>query len=407
MSGRRANLLCMGGQHGDRGLRQRSGGVRSPREPSRSSWGETQRTILGWVGFAGVLAAATLLVVLAWPGGWQLTSTWSTSILGLFAGGAALISAAAGLASVATARRALGQQLYELARATHQDLTSGDVAAARDRLGTLVRARRRLWSGPPEPNSTWDSEVRKAYDLRGDGEAMDRWRRDWFTLLWCFERVHAALVLLAQTPPELVAAGQQSPRDFLADLVRTQVRFLNTDAADIRAALEEHYRDRVDDGESTSAFRELVTELLPGMAPGRWADAVSTEHGEVLLALLLERRDEVVRVRHDLALADLRPDQLDALLGAVAPPDRQRHDERTTIADRLRAEAQQLEQRANLQPDQPPEPRPNPLPDERRRRNVSGLRDRARAFAAELPGEESHPTARQSAPDPGNPRAEP
>ncbi len=56
---------------------------------------------------------------------------------------------------------------FELARSLHSDLTSGDVARARDQLGTLMYS------------STQSS------NLKGDELLVS-----YFTLLWCFERIY-------------------------------------------------------------------------------------------------------------------------------------------------------------------------------------------------------------------------
>jgi hypothetical protein len=88
-----------------------------------------------------------------------------------------LISAVSGIAAfvsvmvavvVAMSQRRRGN--FELARALHAELTTGIVADARDRLTTF-----RLRGYPAQPN-------------RSD---LDRLLRDYFTLLWCFERIEA------------------------------------------------------------------------------------------------------------------------------------------------------------------------------------------------------------------------
>jgi hypothetical protein len=254
----------------------------------RGAWWLMASGVTGLV--TAVVVASTLLFVFG-PG-W-FSAARIAGLLAVIAFSAAFFSAAAGRRSAAasaaselTARRAYGQQLYELARSVHEDLTTGEVAEARDRLGTLVRARRRLWGNPIEPHHTHDTAIRDAYDPSPDGHRMAQLRRDWFTLLWCFQRVNAALDLLAEAPSEVAHGRQRDPRNFLADLIRDQVRFLNTDATDVRAALEEYDKRPVDDRESSQAFRDLVAVLLRGVERQRWRDPVTTQDGETLRSLL-------------------------------------------------------------------------------------------------------------------------
>ncbi|MEJ2885214.1 hypothetical protein [Actinomycetospora aeridis] len=226
---------------------------------------------------------------------------------------------------MATARRAHGQQFYELARAVHADLTTGEVAASRDRLRALVQSRREQASNSTAPDRSQGETLQRSRDSPFD--SIGNVRRDWFTLLWCFQRVHAASVLLAAVPSEVIPAAQQRPYDFLATLVRDHVRFFNAEATEIRGALEEWARRPVDDGDSIKAFLSLVVDLLQGEAVGRWADPVTTDNGEALY--------ELVTATPDLELAGLRESQFNAIHRTTVS----RGIDRITLVRRLQAEA--------------------------------------------------------------------
>lgn len=258
-------------------------------------------------------------------------------------------SAEAAADSAAAAQRAYGQQLYELARATHHDLTTGEVAAARDLLGTIGRRRKAFW--PPEVQVDDVEPLGEWLRSRGYASAeeqLEDTRRAWFTLLWCFQRIRAARQLLeraeAQAPP---AASDESPRRFLDDLVRNQVRFLNSELSHARAAVEEFFEEPLDDRDSAEAFRELVEILLAGekdeegkeVAPGRWSLPVATHAGEVLRILLLDSGP-----RSPLP-EDLAASQYQALWWHLDRPDDLELFEvdRRLLAEKLRARRNDLE----------------------------------------------------------------
>lgn len=126
---------------------------------------------------------------------------------------------------------------FELARTLHADLTTGTVAEARDRLGTVVFSK-----APPVGKSVDD--VRQAY----------------FTLLWCFERVegerrsiadrHAARSLYRDKSNPAIA--------FLDDVIGWHVRFWREYFDTVRNWLEQQTGAEVDDKSSRAAFERLA-----------------------------------------------------------------------------------------------------------------------------------------------------
>lgn len=246
---------------------------------------------------AAIAGAAVIVVVLLPPGLPDFTPSWSTAVVGLLAFAAALFSGSAATESALTSRRALGQQLYELARSVHVDLTTGEVADARDRLGTLGRQRKDFWKYSTVPVPGGDQLRRILDDERlycppgaeSAEERMSGIRRDWFNILWCFQRIHAAHTLLAQAPDD-AAYGMETPSEFLARLVRSQVRFLNEEFSQTRTALEEYFNQPVDDLDSSEALRLLVEELVPDVEVGAWSQLLTTHSGPVLRSILTKRK---------------------------------------------------------------------------------------------------------------------
>jgi hypothetical protein len=93
----------------------------------------------------------------------------------------------------------------ELARSLHFDLTSGEVAKARESLGTMTRDRKVMASAHPEK--------RKARFASA--------RTDYFTLLWCFERIWAGRETI------IADEGHRATRpacSYLNNLIRCHVR---------------------------------------------------------------------------------------------------------------------------------------------------------------------------------------
>jgi len=183
-------------------------------------------------------------------------------------------SATAGRDSATAAQDAYGQQLYELARSLHADLTTGEVGQARDRLGTVARLHRE-WSDDSTPISTFTRHVELHLPPQ-DGSVEQRMaevRRDWFTLLWCFQRIRAADELLEHAP--VTRTGSEHPHRFLRRLIASQVRFLNKESVHSRAAIRDVVGDP-DDNDSKVAFIWLVETLaeddqLPGQLRDDWA----------------------------------------------------------------------------------------------------------------------------------------
>lgn len=201
--------------------------------------------------------------------------SWSTVAVGLLALGASLASAAAATASLETSRRSADAakqahqlQLFERARAAHTDLTSGPVAAARGRLGAFSRAQRDHETARHAADTT---AMTKAAKRRGKLEQAPVLRDDWFTLLWCFQRLRAVDDVLVREPKGL----GEAPREFLWRLVGPQLGFLNHEATYTRAGLEELLEEPVDDAESKQDFIWLVEKIPQAQtaAPARPGDA--------------------------------------------------------------------------------------------------------------------------------------
>ncbi|WP_141714195.1 hypothetical protein [Micromonospora inyonensis] len=110
---------------------------------------------------------------------------------------------------------------FELARSLHQDLTSGEVAQARDILGGLVRSDRAL-------DATSSVEATRAY----------------FTLLWCFERIEVGLQ---------ISSGR--PRQFLTRAIRWHVLEWERDIVVAKRKIEKCRGAGIDDERSQAAPR--------------------------------------------------------------------------------------------------------------------------------------------------------
>ena len=131
----------------------------------------------------------------------------------------------------------------ELARSLHFDLTSGEVAKARESLGTLTRDRRALRFTDPEQRKAW---------LVGA-------RTDYFTLLWCFERIWAGRVTLIADEGQRTAGPA---RRYLDDLIRWHVRNWALDLPVIKQVLTDELNSPVQDHDSSKAFGRLSEALL-------------------------------------------------------------------------------------------------------------------------------------------------
>jgi hypothetical protein len=139
----------------------------------------------------------------------------------------ALLSAAVAVLVFLRQRR---QSDFELARSLHQDLTSGEVARARDLLGTVHYAGSRTLA---------------------DAGAAEAVRAAYFTVLWCFERIHAGRLVLARSP---------AARAFLDELIRWHVAEWWRGLDYVKTALIAHFGELYD-ADSRKSLDHLA-ELL-------------------------------------------------------------------------------------------------------------------------------------------------
>lgn len=144
-----------------------------------------------------------------------------------------LIALLSATVAILVFRRQRRQADFELARSLHQDLTSGDVAHARDLLATLHYPGSRVLDDPAGAEA-----IRSAY----------------FTVLWSFERVHAGRQVLANAP---------AARTFLDDLIRWHVAEWWQRLDDVKAILVAHFAG-LDDTESRRSLDQLVNLLTIG-----------------------------------------------------------------------------------------------------------------------------------------------
>jgi hypothetical protein len=123
---------------------------------------------------------------------------------------------------------------FELACLLHRDLTTGEVAEARDKLGTLLHDPVRF-----TPDDL--PEVRTAY----------------FTLLWCFERIYLGRrVMVAGRVPS------KRPLRLLDDLVTYQVRYWDENLPAIKQAIET--LGDVKDEREREALIKLIRDMQGG-----------------------------------------------------------------------------------------------------------------------------------------------
>lgn len=131
----------------------------------------------------------------------------------------------------------------EVARTLHFDLTTGEVAKARESLGTITRDRQVLTSGDPA--------ARKARFVDA--------RTDYFTLLWCFERIWAARLAITDDEGR---EGQGAACRYLDQLVGWHVRNWARDLPVVKNVLELELASRIQDQDSSLAFGKLSGALL-------------------------------------------------------------------------------------------------------------------------------------------------
>ncbi|MGJ5806343.1 hypothetical protein ACSCB1_45760 [Streptomyces europaeiscabiei] len=151
-----------------------------------------------------------------------------------WAGVSAMVSLLALGTALAAHLRQRRVEDFKLARDLHSDLTTGDVARAREDLGTLV------YDGNRIPDDDLPS-VRNSY----------------FRLLWCFERIYAGRRTIAEG--RLLFGNR--PLKFLDRLVGWQVQYWFENLDDARRALEARLGVPVSDGKSRLALDALNRDI--------------------------------------------------------------------------------------------------------------------------------------------------
>lgn len=131
----------------------------------------------------------------------------------------------------------------ELARSLHFDLTSGEVALARESLGTLTRDLKAIAPECPAKRNAWFVAA----------------RTDYFTLLWCFERIWAGRVTIMADEGRLHTGPAQRHLD---GLIGWHVRNWALDLPEIKQVLQDELGSPVLDQDSSKAFGKLSGELL-------------------------------------------------------------------------------------------------------------------------------------------------
>ena len=174
---------------------------------------------------------------------------------------AALIVSIGALATSAVAYKAQRRRLWlDLARSLHHELTTGEVAEARNPLGTLVYA---------DDSSTVKPETaRSAY----------------FTVLWCFERIWAGreaiirdyrpseprivrifMSFLDRVAPKRSKAlrdRQRQPLRFLDELITWHVETLGYVLPIAKDELEQRLGGTISDGSSVKGINKLMQTVL-------------------------------------------------------------------------------------------------------------------------------------------------
>ncbi|QPP06569.1 hypothetical protein G4Z16_09330 [Streptomyces bathyalis] len=128
---------------------------------------------------------------------------------------------------------------FALACQLHADLTGGEVAQAREALGTLVHDSKRI----------------------GDDD-LARVRTSYFALLWCFERIEAGR--------RSMTAGMKvgnRPVAFLDEVIGWQVEYWHKNFPVVKAELERRIGVPVSDDRSRAAFDRLSRVLVRQSSP--------------------------------------------------------------------------------------------------------------------------------------------
>ena len=153
---------------------------------------------------------------------------WNTATL-VVALGALIIS----ILAYGAQRR---QADFALALRLHTDLATGEVARARDVLGTVVHS-----------------------GMRTDKVDLVEERAAYFTLLWSVERVQAGRRTIDQ------GWFRRRPLEFLDQLVRWHVEYWAAHQQEVKQALEAGLGSKIDDSQARDAFHGLVAAVAgPG-----------------------------------------------------------------------------------------------------------------------------------------------
>ncbi|WP_371552481.1 hypothetical protein OG266_43965 [Streptomyces sp. NBC_00554] len=151
----------------------------------------------------------------------------------VWTGGTAVVSLFALGIAVAAYRRQRRVEDFKLARDLHTDLTSGEVARAREDLGTLV------------------------YDgSRIADDDLPRVRNSYFAVLWCFERIYAGRCAIADG----WSFGNR-PLKLLDRLVGWQVRWWSENVGHVKQVLEDRLGVPLSDGNSRMALDALSRDI--------------------------------------------------------------------------------------------------------------------------------------------------
>jgi hypothetical protein len=152
----------------------------------------------------------------------------------------AAVSVRAFAVALATYLRQRRQGDFALARELHNDLVTGDVAKARDLLGTVVH----------DPDRVEDGELPRVRDA-------------YFTLLWCFERIYAGRVAIADG-----WYWRNRPLDFIDCLAGWHVDYWVTNLDVAKNWLEERLGTEIKDGRSRSGLLALHAAIRPECRAG-------------------------------------------------------------------------------------------------------------------------------------------
>ena len=130
------------------------------------------------------------------------------------------------------------QTHFQLALSLHRDLTTGEVAKARDKLGAIQHGNEDV-KGPVS-----NADAVEAY----------------FTVLWCFERIHAGERTLRSHSKRLQHPSKKTPAlEFLYDSIHWHVEEWSSILDDLRRELERRLEgNTLEDEDSSPKLEKLV-----------------------------------------------------------------------------------------------------------------------------------------------------